>query len=124
MNIQVDKDRYIESFSLFGGTFENGIEVDNPENEQDFIEQYRAYKYENGKLILDAERLKELQYEGKLSEIRQHREQECFPVINRGEAWYKTLSDEQKEELQDWYQKWLDATETLIEPEMPTWLKG
>lgn len=58
-----------------------------------------------------------------LVQLRQRREQECFLVINRGQIWYDTLTEEQKEELKEWYQLWLDVTETKIVPERPIWLK-
>lgn len=54
--------------------------------------------------------------------IRQKRESVCFPVINRGKLWYDTLSEAQIQELNQWYSAWLEATDTLIEPSMPTWL--
>ena len=54
--------------------------------------------------------------------LRDEREAICFPVINRGAAWYARLTNEQKEELQVWYQAWLDAPETGIKPETPEWI--
>ena len=51
------------------------------------------------------------------------REYDCFSIINRGQCWYNTLTEEQKLELQLWYQAWLDVTETLEEPVKPEWLK-
>lgn len=45
-----------------------------------------------------------------------------FSIINRGPAWYNSLTEEQKQELQIWYQAWLDSPETLIEPSTPTWI--
>ena len=56
--------------------------------------------------------------------LRLRREQECFQVINRGILWYNQLSDEQYAELNDWYIKWLDVTETLHIPTEPTWLRN
>ena len=55
--------------------------------------------------------------------LRQLREKECFALVNRGELWYKRLTDEQKAELDVWYQSWLDVTETLEIPNKPDWLK-
>lgn len=55
--------------------------------------------------------------------IRARRELECFTIINRGEAWYALLTEQQKSELQTWYQAWLDAPETLVVPEKLEWLK-
>ena len=54
--------------------------------------------------------------------LRRQRAAICFPVINRGAAWYSRLTPEQNEELQAWYQAWLDAPETGIKPETPNWV--
>ena len=53
---------------------------------------------------------------------RTRRAEICFPYINRGELWYDHLSLAQKNELNDWYEAWLDVTHTLKEPDRPTWL--
>lgn len=123
MQIETDGKGYVTSYS-FGGILGNGFDVEEPEDTEFFEDNYESFRAENGKLVFDKVKNKEVEAEHQKDEIRRHREEICFPVINRGEAWYRTLSDKQKEELQDWYQKWLDATETLIEPETPTWLKG
>ena len=60
--------------------------------------------------------------ENKKNELRAKREAECFSIINRGEIWYKRLTEEQKLELDQWYQKWLDVTITLEEPTKPEWI--
>ena len=54
--------------------------------------------------------------------LRRERERICFPVINRGAAWYARLTPEQNEELQAWYQAWLDVTETKVKPQTPEWV--
>jgi hypothetical protein len=54
--------------------------------------------------------------------IRQRREKECFPIINRGQAWYNLLTFEQREEIDKWYIAWLNATETGEIPEMPVFI--
>ena len=54
--------------------------------------------------------------------LRKRRATECFPVINRGFLWYNRLSREQLNELDDWYQAWLDAPKTGIVPATPTWI--
>lgn len=58
-----------------------------------------------------------------LEDLRMKREKECFPYINRGQLWYDTLTQEQKEEFMQWYQDWLNVTKTLKEPTKPEWLK-
>ena len=60
--------------------------------------------------------------ENKKNSLRLRREEECFSIINRGKLWYDTLTEEQLEELNEWYEKWLDVTETLEVPEKPEWL--
>ena len=57
-----------------------------------------------------------------VSALRTLRELECFPIINRGQGWYRMLTQSQLEELDVWYQAWLDVTETRIIPEKPEWL--
>lgn len=61
--------------------------------------------------------------ERKLTKLRSQRETECFPVINRGQLWYDTLTEAQKTELKVWYLAWLDVTETFIIPITPEWVK-
>ena len=57
-----------------------------------------------------------------LFELRRQREQECFSVVNRGKLWYNCLTNEQVAELNDWYFKWLNVTETKVIPKRPAWL--
>lgn len=54
--------------------------------------------------------------------LRKQREKVCFDVINRGQIWYATLTDQQIMELNGWYKEWLDVTVTLVEPTAPSWL--
>lgn len=64
----------------------------------------------------------QLTQEEKLDDLRTLREEECFPIINRGNLWYESLTLEQKLELKNWYQNWLDVTVTQVIPTKPTWL--
>lgn len=57
-----------------------------------------------------------------LNALRHRRETECFSIINRGALWYERLTDTQKVELAQWYDAWLNVTETKIVPEKPIWL--
>ena len=66
---------------------------------------------------------KKVYHIGRIAHIRDRRAKECFPVINRGKPWYDTLTDEQKTELTEWYNAWLNATETLVIPKKPEWIK-
>lgn len=56
--------------------------------------------------------------------LRLRRISECFNIIdNRSQLWWNRLTEEQKTELNDWYEKWLNITETKVIPEKPEWLK-
>ena len=54
--------------------------------------------------------------------LRKRRETECFPIVNRGKLWYNKLSIAQLAELNQWYNDWLNVTETLVVPTAPKWL--
>lgn len=54
--------------------------------------------------------------------LRERRQNECFPVVNRGTLWYNKLSVSQYAELKVWYEKWLNVTETMAVPVKPSWL--
>lgn len=55
--------------------------------------------------------------------LRMQRESECFTIVNRGQLWYDTLTEEQRQDLEHWYFDWLDVTETKVIPIKPSWLK-
>lgn len=57
------------------------------------------------------------------AQILRRKRKRVFSIVNRGPAWYNTLSNIQKEQLDTWYRAWLDAPSTLIEPTDPSWLK-
>lgn len=67
-----------------------------------------------------------------LDNLRTRREEECFSIINRGVLWYNTLTSEQQQELNTWYQAWLDVPQVYLEtkptdietiiPTKPNWL--
>lgn len=123
MKIQVDENGYVQNYVLVGESSACDIEVEEPENFVDQLQFYSAWRYDEGKLIFDEGRANELGLEGQKNEIRQNRERECFSYINRGALWYSKLTDEQKAELETWYQEWLDAPETMVIPEKPEWLR-
>lgn len=121
MKILIDENGYLTCFCI-DAELDNGIDVDAPDDIDVFADSFRAYKYDNGQLVLDAQKLDELNNERLIDELRQKREKLCFPYINRGELWYDTLSDAQKTELNIWYLAWLDVTETKVIPAVPEWL--
>lgn len=58
INATFDRDGYLENFATLG-TVDGGTEVEAPEgtSEDDLMENYAAYKLENGQLILDEDKL-------------------------------------------------------------------
>lgn len=76
-------------------------------------------KFIDGEIVFD----EELKLQVLMQRIRNNREIQCFSVINRGQLWYNHLTEEQLQELEIWYQAWLDAPQTLAEPERPNWIE-
>ena len=124
MKIKLDKNGYISEFALVGDLECDGVcyEVETPLDD-DFLSKFRSYKYENGKLIHDEDQYEIVLHEQLVEDLRHRRSDECFTVINRGMLWYNTLTEDQVTELGQWYQAWLDVTETLVAPTMPEWIK-
>ena len=121
MKILIDENKYLTCVCV-DAELDGGIEVETPEDVDTFIDTFGAYKYENGSLVLDQNKLEALNGERIADELRYKRTKICFPYINRGYLWYSKLTDEQQEELNAWYQAWLDVTETKVVPEKPEWL--
>ena len=96
---------------------DDSIEIDTEIPSDDLA--FSGYQYINGQLVKNDKNYNEY----KLNEIRELRDEICFPIINRGELWYNTLTSKQLEELNVWYRDWLDATQTKVIPEKPNWLK-
>ena len=121
MKILIDENKYLTCFCI-DAELENGIEVADPDDLETFIDTFRAYKYENGNLILDENKLQSVNDVHIANKLRLKRQKVCFPYINRGYLWYSKLTEEQKAELDSWYQAWLDVTETKLIPDAPKWL--
>lgn len=91
------------------------------------IETDREIVYDNNHVLRFGDEVSEAEIEAwqqqkELAEIRQRRELECFPIINRGMLWYSKLTDEQKTELAAWYEAWLDAPQTRTAPSPLSWV--
>lgn len=99
----------------------NFIELDEEQYSQILSSpSHYAWRYKDGELV--NEQYEEVPNEETIERLRLLREEECFPIINRGQLWYNTLTDEQIQELNEWYRAWLDVTTTKVIPEKPTWL--
>lgn len=120
MRITIDENGYVNGWNIVGD--DEGIECEAPEDFDRFSELYNGYKYLDSKLIEDPERIDLLIKDRNKQELRRQREELCFPFINRGELWYRSLDQNKLDELKIWYKKWLDVTETLQIPDKPEWL--
>lgn len=121
MKVTIDKDGYVIDWALVGDN--GGIDVPEPDDLEEFVICATGYKVVDGLLQKDNTRDKAQRLEKQKEALRQQREVECFPVINRGWIWYSGLSLVQWLELKKWYLAWLNVTETLRIPERPTWLE-
>lgn len=123
MKIILNEQGFINSYALVGGISGDVFEVNEPEDLMDFEKNYGSYYLsEDNVLIKSEDKQKELEDKKELTSLRSQREKTCFPYINRGYLWYSKLTDEQKEELDNWYQAWLDVTDTKVVPNKPEWL--
>lgn len=120
MKVTIDKDGYVIDWALVGDN--GGVDVPEPDDLEEFMICATGYKVVDGMLQKDNTRDKEQRLEKHKEALRQQREAECFPVINRGWMWYSGLNLVQWLELKKWYLAWLNVTETLLIPERPTWL--
>lgn len=102
-------------------TFENGGEEVKEILPTEGVEAKPAWdEYEDIQVYIPytAEELDAIE----VNKLRARRETECFPVINRGKLWYDRLTPEQEQELDAWYNAWLDVTETKVAPVAPSWI--
>lgn len=125
--VVINEDGFVMEQMMPGGTavLQGGIEVedDSKLDLEDFVENYKAYQLFNGRLIKNDWQAQIVKEENEKEELRTKREKEVFPIINRGILWYNMLTEEQNQELWDWYNKWLNVTETKEIPQKPEWLK-
>jgi hypothetical protein len=66
--------------------------------------------------------LSRLSVEDKKTALRQLRQTECFSFVDRP-IWYNKLTDNQKKEVNEWYEQWLKVTDTFVVPEKPTFVR-
>ena len=133
MRILLDENGYIKEWAMCPKgeghvCLEDGIEIDDiidasdEESINNFYNEFQSYRIVDDVLVKDDNKMEEIVVERKKDNLRGRRENECFSVINRGAAWYNTLTNEQSIELSVWYKAWLDVTDTMVVPECPEWI--
>lgn len=124
MKVILNEQGYVQAYALVGDFGSPSVTVAEPENLDDFENNYRSYHLSNDNVLVKSEsRQHEIDNERELADLRTMRKKVCFPYINRGDLWYGRLTEEQKEELNAWYSAWLDVTETKVVPKSPNWLE-
>ena len=121
MKVLLNEQGYVVSYALEGELLD-AVEAAEPVDLSHFEEHFTDYRALDGALVFDDAQAAAEQAEAAKAAYRQRRQTECFPVINRGQLWYDTLSEGQLSELKNWYQAWLDGTNTQTIPEKPEWL--
>lgn len=123
MQVILNEQGYVNAYALIGSFGSDFVTVNEPENINDFENNYRSYYLSDDNVLVKSDdKLKEIEVERELVYLRSQREKVCFPYVNRGALWYSKLSEEQIDELNAWYQAWLDVTNTKVLPDMPMWL--
>ena len=124
MRVILDEQGYVQEYAIIGEFGCPSLVVEEPDDLVDFENNYQSYYLTNDDhLVKDCDRQSEIEDKNAINELRAKREHDCFPYVNRGYLWHNKLTELQKAELNDWYQEWLDVTETRTIPEMPEWLK-
>jgi len=93
-------------------------EINNRTSEEN-IYQILGIVIQDGKLKVDVTPRPIDEQKNILRRLRKNR---VFPIINRSQMWFNSLTEKQKEELQIWYKEWLDAPKNLKIPNRPSWL--
>lgn len=121
MKVLLNEQGYVESYAL-EGELVDALETAEPNDLSHLEKHFTSYRMRDGTLVFDEGKDAQAQSEAAKAEYRRRRELECFPIINRGQLWYDTLSEGQLSELKNWYQAWLDGTNTQTIPKKPEWL--
>lgn len=112
--IHINSDGYVRSLYIKDANIEMEVEDDIYEKLCS-IPFNHNWRLVNGEFVLESLMSKEA--------LQERRRRECFNIIdNRSQLWYNHLTEEQKSELETWYQQWLDVTETKVIPTKPEWL--
>lgn len=124
IEVVLTNEGYVSLFNLdVDQTYmQNSILVEDDVDREHFITNSIFYKIDNNHLVFDENKKAEADHKFRINTIRMRRQSECFSVVDRSQLWYNSLTNEQKAELQEWYEAWLVAPDTLVIPTKPDWL--
>lgn len=124
IEVVLTNEGYVSLFNLdVDQTYmQNSILVEDDVDREHFITNSIFYKIIDNHLVFDESKKAKADYQFRINTIRIRRQAECFSVIDRSQLWYNSLTNEQKAELQEWYEAWLIAPDTLVIPTKPDWI--
>ena len=124
IEVVLTNEGYVSLFNLdVDQTYmQNSILVEDDVDREHFITNSIFYKIIDNHLVFDENKKAEADHKFRINTIRMRRQAECFSVIDRSQLWYNSLTNEQKAELQEWYEAWLVAPDALVIPRKPDWL--
>lgn len=124
IEVVLTNEGYVSLFNLdVDQTYmQNSILVEDDVDREHFITNSIFYKIIDNHLVFDESKKAEADHKFRINTIRMRRQSECFSVVDRSQLWYNSLTNEQKAELQEWYEAWLIAPDTLVIPTKPDWL--
>ena len=115
MIIKINENGYVESPYIRDATIEMEITDEQFETISTFGFNTN-WRYVDGEFILES-----LMDDDSL---RERRQSECFNIVdNRSQLWWNRLTEIQREEIEMWYEAWLNVTETRVIPKKPLWLE-
>lgn len=115
MIIKINENGYVESPYIRDATIE--LEITDEQLEQISTFGFNTnWRYVDGEFVLES-----LMDDDSL---RERRKRECFNIVdNRSQLWWNKLTEIQREEIEMWYETWLNVTETRVIPKKPLWLE-
>lgn len=124
IEVVLTNEGYVSLFNLdVDQTYmQNSILVEDDVDREHFITNSIFYKIIDNHLVFDENKKAKADYKFRINTIRMRRQVECFSVVDRSQLWYNSLTNEQKAELQEWYEAWLVAPDTLVIPTKPDWV--
>ena len=115
MIIKINESGYVESPYIRDATIE--MEITDEQFEAISTFSFNTnWRYVNGEFVLES-----LMDDDSL---RERRQRECFNIVdNRSQLWWNKLTENQREEIEIWYEAWLNVTEARVIPKKPLWLE-
>lgn len=123
---------YYDKSGFYGGQDESNLRIETSSEERDSLFNQINQRtgednlYQTVGIVIKDNKLQVDTISRSIDEqkniLRRLRKNRVFPIINRSQMWFNSLNEQQKQDIQTWYQEWLDAPNTLVIPKRPNWL--